>query len=105
MKDGSLSLFIFLLLFWGALIGISNFFGENILIGELGSLSEEEETDLTFIERLFDTLDDIPLLGALTPLLKIMTFQYVNTVPYYVTIILQIISVLTIVVGISLVRN
>lgn len=96
------TIFVFLVCFWVLLTILSHVFigyiEEPLLKGNVGDLQVKDlnqDDQISFMERAFSILDKIPVVNVFTPLLKITTFQYSNQVPYIVSLLLMIISILS----------
>lgn len=91
-------LFIWLLSFWVLITIVSNVFHEDIMLGNIRQLRaqgiEETEIHKTFISQILDIADNIPIINIFTPLLRIMSFEYVTINPILI-IILDMISILS----------
>lgn len=95
-KGYSAVIFVTLLCFWALLALLSYYFDVELSKTSLSDLNPPsvDETDKGFVESLFDIGSDIPILNAFIPLLKMLTFQYVD-VPPAITIMLDVIAILS----------
>lgn len=104
-------IFTFLIIFWTILIIISNLVDEELTKnGEYYLSGEVKQESQSFINKvlggIFDTLDKIPVINFLTPILKIMSFQYnQDLVPWWLSWVLNIFTIFTVYIVYSLTRK
>lgn len=94
------------------MIAVGTYFDIQLFYGDVGGLtdfSNYEENDVPWYRdiqnKVFNFLDELPVVKYFTPLLKMLTFYYPDDVPYYISIFLWVISVLTLLVINGVVRN
>lgn len=110
MADDKTGLFVTLLCFWAVISILSYTFNEQLTESIISDYKpnyneDSSESSKNFITLLFDTLDDVPIVSAFVPLFRIMSFQYTDTVPFWLSIILDMSVVFTGYIMFSLVRG
>jgi len=96
------TLFVVLVSFWTFLIIFSNIFVDYLekplVTGSIEDITVKnipEKDTASILERIFNVLDNIPVVNVFTPLFKIMLFQYTDQIPYTVSILLSLITALS----------
>lgn len=114
----SRNILVFLIVFWGLLTLTSYVFSdylqkEPLLLSDIRCLNyrndqtcphitdDNQESFKGIINNLlsdiFNIAEDIPLINVFVPLAKILTFQYNSYIPGFLTIILDVLAILTII--------
>lgn len=115
-KKGSVDatpIFIFLISFWILATILSRYFEVNAVLTDIDTLKsdysgievEEQNVIKAFFTDVFETLDQIPIINAFTPLLRIMSFQYSNQIPASLSIFLDSIAILSAFVVVSVFKR
>lgn len=103
-RDG---LFISLIIFWTLLAIFSNAFNVELsktdIVGLYPDQSQYEQE--SYKVGLFDWLLKIPGINILVPLLNILTFQYTDTVPVWLTLLLDMTAIFTVFIVYTLIRS
>lgn len=99
-------LIVFLLIFWGFLAMFSLYFDVSLSkssIADLTTNSEDSSTETSIISQAMGFLEDIPVIKAFVPLIKIMTFQYTYVSPY-VSIVTDVLAIMSLLAVFLLIR-
>lgn len=102
--SGNTVLFVSLVVFYTLIVVFSNVF-DVVIVNDV-SYTREELRSMSFGERqkafyeegvkwLFGHLDDMPVVQYFTPVLKIMSFGFIDQVPALVSILLNMVNVFT----------
>ena len=96
------TLFVFLVCFWSLLGVFSNILDVQLSTSHITDYTESDiiqDTEDPYFKRLmsniYSTLSDIPIIEYFVPLFKLMTFQYYDGVPGFLSIILSALGLLT----------
>lgn len=81
-------MFVTMTVFIALLIISTNMFGETLVKNTYTEIQPTKEKGL--LEGIFDTLDDVPIVNLVTPLLKIMSFQFTDVIPSWLVILLDL---------------
>lgn len=105
-------LFVGLISFWLIMIMFSNIFvnelDSDLVYGSVSDLKPDyvQGGYREFMTDLFDSIEDIPIIGTFTPLMSIMSFTYPQDfVPTWLIIILDSTLVFTVYIIYSLIRG
>jgi len=97
-------LFVGIVVFWTLLLIVSSFFGETLTNYTPDAIINAREEDTGVFDTIIGTLTNVPVIGSLVKLIQIMTFQFTAEFPVLITILLDIIFILTLYVGYHLIH-
>lgn len=99
MGKGDSALFVSIVMFWTVLIIFSNMFSSSLYVASSGG------TETSFLVKLYDSLEVIPVVEYFVPILRIMTFQYSSDVSPLLGLFLNSYAILSAYVLIEVVKS
>lgn len=102
MRD---ALFVFLVVFWTMLAVLSNMFGEHLTKTDITTITNTKSVQENNQNWFFNILNGIPGVNLITPLLKIMAFQYTDNIPIALTLMLDMTAIFTLYIVVLVIRG
>lgn len=99
------ALFVFLVVFWTVLAVLSGMFGEHLTKTDITEISKNSLDRRMNSAGFFDLLNSIPGVNLITPLIKIMAFQYTDSIPIALTLLLDMTGIFTLYIIASMIRG
>lgn len=103
--DSNKDLLLWLGVFWTLLLILSNVFQVDLSNARIDNLVPSDQQKATFLDKLFNAIDQIPVVNLINPLLKIMSFQYTDQVPGWISAFLVMISFFSAIAVVGFIRN
>lgn len=109
MGENTTQIFVVLICFWTLLTLGTYAFGEELTGTHISEFMPNEGSDVSgwksFIGGIFDSVENLPILNVFVPLMKIMTYNYVDGLPLGITLFLQVTLILSAYVVYTMLRG
>lgn len=110
MGETTTKMFVILVCFWTLLTILTNIFEESFSYTDISEFNPDTNEinnggHNKLLGWVFNTLDEVPLINAFVPLMKIMTYQYVSGIPGTVSILLNITIIISAYIVYAMIRG